>query len=253
MKYAIFITAKIVTAIIIVLAFVAAATLGLAEGLWYGYNPEAPTEQTKVTPDELKYAKVPETLTAQLPSAEVPTKPSVEPPTEYYNYPAEFQELIADATSVVIFTEPENYIKDIPLSEELQTHTYKMCAKYCISAYYNFVLAVMWAESDFDPYAIGGTNNYGLMQINGDNLPWLQENLGIYDLLDPYQNIEAGVYYLAKYLIKYHDMVAALMCYNCGEYGAISLWELDIHNTTYCNWVLSLLPYIENNTYYTYN
>lgn len=268
MKHIIFTTAKIVTAIIVILAFLAAATLGLAEGLWQGSTVATPTVRNTSTYDEATCTEAPAPTQrsteathsatnapeTQPPSTEPSsTEPPVEEPMEEYHYPAEFEELIAGATTVVIFTEPENYLKDIPLSEELQTHTYKMCAKYHISAYYNFVLTVMWAESNFDPYVIGNTNTYGLMQINGCNLPWLQENLGIYDLLDPYQNIEAGVYYLAKYVIKYHDMTAALMCYECGEYGAVSLWERDIHNTAYCTWVLSMLPYIEKNIYYSYN
>lgn len=111
---------------------------------------------------------------------------------------------------------------DLPLSEELQRYTYNRCQELGLE--YEMVLAIMWRESRFQPTAVGvnrnGTRDSGLMQINDINKKWLFEEHGIEDLLDPYQNIDAGTAMLAGYFSKYGENFA-LMAYQYGEQGML--------------------------------
>jgi len=113
-------------------------------------------------------------------------------------------------------------VMDITLSEELQRYTYNRCQELGLE--YEMVLAIMWRESRFQPSAVGvnrnGTRDSGLMQINDVNKKWLLEKHGIEDLLDPYQNIDAGTAILAKYFSKYSENYA-LMAYQYGEQGML--------------------------------
>jgi len=113
------------------------------------------------------------------------------------------------------------YIKDIPLSKSNQKHLYDTCKKYGVD--YIEALAVMTVEnSQYDPNLKyknkNGTIDYGLFQINNSNREWLKKELGITDLLDPYQNITAGVYILSDLgnRLKGHKKYIA---YNMGESG----------------------------------
>ena len=133
----------------------------------------------------------------------------------------------------------------IPLSYELQQYTYDLCVEYGIEEYYPLVLAVMQCESNYTPDVISRSNDYGIMQINACNHAWLMETLGIVDFLDPYQNIEAGVYMLSSLLNKYDDSAKALMAYNRGETGARRKWEAGIYTSDYSDKVLSALAMLE--------
>ena len=93
------------------------------------------------------------------------------------------------------------------------------CDKYGVP--YALALAVADQESRFDPDAVSGTNDYGLMQINKINFEWLRER-GI-DPLTYEGNIEAGVLILSKAINRYGDYGLALMAYNCGDDNQILL------------------------------
>lgn len=125
---------------------------------------------------------------------------------------------------------------DCPLSDELQEFTYYLCKEYYID--FNFAMAVMFVESSFHPDAISSTNDYGLMQINKINHERLSNELTINDFLNPYQNIRAGLYMLRELFEKYDKANLVLMAYNCGEYGASTLWDNGIYETSYSRKVL---------------
>ena len=84
------------------------------------------------------------------------------------------------------------------------------------------VLAIMWRESRFTTDAVNinanGTRDNGIMQINDVNRVWLKENLGIDDLMDPYQNIDAGTAMLSGLADKYGTH-KAMLAYQYGEAG----------------------------------
>jgi soluble lytic murein transglycosylase-like protein len=79
------------------------------------------------------------------------------------------------------------------------------------------VLAVMAAESNFDPMAVSAKNAQGLMQL----IPDTATRFGVRNLRDPAQNIRGGMAYL-RWLLAYFegDLALALAAYNAGE-GAV--------------------------------
>jgi Transglycosylase SLT domain/Sel1 repeat len=76
------------------------------------------------------------------------------------------------------------------------------------------VLAVMRAESNYDPFARSPKGAQGLMQL----IPETAERFGIKDSNDPSENIRGGMSYL-KWLLSFFrgNVVLALAAYNAGE------------------------------------
>ena len=120
------------------------------------------------------------------------------------------------------------------LSPELQKIMQEKCEEYGVP--YALALALADQETRFDPDAVSGTNDYGLMQINKINFEWLRER-GI-DPLTYEGNIEAGVLILSKAINRYGDYGLALMAYNCGDTGAKRLWDAGTYSTKYSREVL---------------
>ena len=112
------------------------------------------------------------------------------------------------------------YLEQIPLSYELQRYTFYRAAALGIE--YELVLALMWRESTFRIEVVSvnrnGTRDTGLMQINDVNRGWLNERYGIYNLMNPFQNIDAGTLILADLLSRYGE-AQALVAYQFGEAG----------------------------------
>lgn len=125
---------------------------------------------------------------------------------------------------------------DVPMDENLQEYTYWMADAYDID--FAFLMGLIRNESNFQVDVISGTNDYGLMQINQKNHEWLSNAVGVTDFLDPYQNIQAGLYILGNLFEKYDDPHMVLMAYNMGEGGASKLWDQGIYQSKYSNRVL---------------
>ena len=132
---------------------------------------------------------------------------------------------------------PLDKYRDIPISHELQDVALAACEEYGVLS--DVLYAVMEVESGYQLDAQKG-ECYGLMQIHSINLPWLQEQIGVTNLSDPAQNIEAGAYILGGYLERY-SLTDSLMAYNLGEGGAKAQWEQGIHETAYTRKVLACL------------
>ncbi len=81
------------------------------------------------------------------------------------------------------------------------------------------VLAVIQAESDFNPRAHSAKDARGLMQL----LPATARRFGVKDIWDPLDNIRGGMAYLS-WLLEYFDgdLERTLAGYNAGE-GAVDL------------------------------
>ena len=84
-------------------------------------------------------------------------------------------------------------------------------AKYSVDA--DLITSVIAAESNFDPRAVSKRNACGLMQL----LPETAVRLGVQNIFDPRENIEAGTRFLRELLQLYkNDLVLALAAYNAG-------------------------------------
>lgn len=106
------------------------------------------------------------------------------------------------------------------LADEYQDYTYEMCEKYGITDYYDLILIQMCCESSYNLHAVGASRYYGLMQISSASFSRLEAALGLTDIREPHQNIEAGVYLMSCLIQKYGDAQAALVCYHRGESAA---------------------------------
>lgn len=106
---------------------------------------------------------------------------------------------------------------EIPLSYDLQSYLRAVCAEYGVP--YHIALGVIQAESSFTADVSNGIC-FGYMQIHKINSGWLEEKLGVSDLLDPYQNLRAGVYILGDLYADYGDWHKTLIAYNYGPAGA---------------------------------
>ena len=75
------------------------------------------------------------------------------------------------------------------------------------------VAAVVQSESAFDTMAVSPQGALGLMQM----MPKTAEQLGVANVYDPSQNLDAGASYLASLLRRFDgDLVLALAAYNAG-------------------------------------
>ena len=94
-------------------------------------------------------------------------------------------------------------------------------ARYKVDA--DLISSVIAVESNFDPKAVSRKNARGLMQL----LPETAARLGVQNIDDPKENIEAGTRYLSELLLKYgNDLVLTLAAYNAGpervqQYGSV--------------------------------
>lgn len=85
---------------------------------------------------------------------------------------------------------------NVPMDEDLQEFIFYLSQAYGMD--FTFVMALIQRESGYNPDVISKTNDYGLMQINEINHPYLQEQLGITDFTEPYGNVRAGMFILRK-------------------------------------------------------
>lgn len=123
---------------------------------------------------------------------------------------------------------------DTPLSDDFQVYIKRICDEYNVD--FETVLGIISAESSFNINAVSD-DCIGLMQVKSIHLDELKQ-IGIIDLFDPHQNIEAGVYLYSKAIKKSDDINHALMIYNNGFSGAQQLKNNGIKETCYTKKVL---------------
>ena len=104
----------------------------------------------------------------------------------------------------------------------------------------DLVCAVMYVESKGDPNAISSRGAHGLMQIT---LPTAR-SLGVVDILNPDENIRAGVKYIAQ-LIHQYDEPSALLAYNAGA-AILSENRIPRETQRFLEQVLYLRSFLKN-------
>jgi soluble lytic murein transglycosylase-like protein len=98
-------------------------------------------------------------------------------------------------------------------------------AHYKVDA--ELINSVIAAESNFDPKAVSRKNARGLMQL----IPETAAKLGVQNVFDPRENIDAGTRYLSDLLHRYNnDLTLALAAYNAGpervqQYGRVPPYQ----------------------------
>lgn len=131
------------------------------------------------------------------------------------------------------------YLDSIPLSRELQRHTYELCRE--LEVEYPLVLGVMYVESRFQTDALRegeSADMVGVMQINSRYLPSHYKNYGVDNAYEPEDNITIGVNMLAQ-SIRRNGVVYGLMEYNMGIVNMRRCREEGVASTGYTEQVLA--------------
>jgi soluble lytic murein transglycosylase-like protein len=132
----------------------------------------------------------------------------------------------------------------IPLEDGFQDYITGLCKSYGVSV--PLVLAIIARESDFDSKLVDDNGqSFGLMQIQPQ---WHRERmrkLGVVDLLDPAQNVQVGIDYLAELLDIGKGEEYAVMFYNGGEIHANAYYKRG-EMSHYCADVMRMRDCIES-------
>lgn len=150
------------------------------------------------------------------------------------NKPIEVETQIVETKAKELKTEVKTYY-NVPLDMDLQDYIREECIDAGLDM--KLVLAIMKVESNFNPKVISSTGDFGLMQVNKVNFEEVERELGLTNMLDPYQGAKAGIFLLSK--LKWNESEhQMLMAYNIGIAGAQKLWEQGIYETDYSKKVL---------------
>lgn len=111
----------------------------------------------------------------------------------------------------LIATPPASKVVDLPPLLDVDQIVEKAARENQLDS--DFVRAVIRAESQGNAKAVSPKGAQGLMQL----MPGTAAKLGVKNIFDPNENVDAGTRYLRYLLSQYHnDPVQALAAYNAG-------------------------------------
>lgn len=113
----------------------------------------------------------------------------------------------------------ESLGKSLAIRKKVLDLVRKLAPEYGVSP--RLVMAVIWAESNFEPSAVSPKNAQGLMQL----IPETSARFNVKKPFDPEQNIRGGLAYL-RWLLAYFEGNVSLVAaaYNAGE-GAVNRYK----------------------------
>lgn len=125
---------------------------------------------------------------------------------------------------------------DIELDPDYQVYIHELCEK--IGVPFDLAIATCWKESLYRTSDSNinddGTIDAGLFQINECNWEWMREIFGeSWDPYDPYDSIDAGLFYI-QYCMQFDDDPRVfMMAYNMGPTGARKHWNKGTWSSKY--------------------
>jgi len=96
--------------------------------------------------------------------------------------------------------------------EEMPFHTEIVAAARSADLHPWLLVALVRAESNFDPSAVSRAGASGLTQL----MPATAADQGVTDVFDPAQNLDAGAGYLRAMIDRFGSLTLALAAYNAG-------------------------------------
>lgn len=122
----------------------------------------------------------------------------------------------------------------------IQVYTYIICQQYGVDYEMTFALIERESLCKWDAAGDGGSS-VGLMQVAQKWHEERMKDLGVYNLMDPFQNVKVGVDYLAEIQKKLRGTVPdedlsyyVLAAYNYGMQGARrNLWDQGVVKYSY--------------------
>ena len=136
----------------------------------------------------------------------------------------------SSSTSTKLYT-------NIPLSARFQKYIDGKCKSYGIST--NVVMGCIRTESNFQTQIMGDNGKaYGLMQVQKQWHKARMKKVGATDLLNPYENVDVGIDYLAELYGIYGNYHKALMAYNGGHAYCKRRLRMGLVNSPYSRRVM---------------
>jgi len=158
-----------------------------------------------------------------------------------WKFDREYEELLTQLVPLKLYRPGDSHVaatlkqalsQEVPVSDQRRTYSLSLSAQLddMVEYYANYydvrpelIMAVIRAESNFDPSAVSSKGAMGLMQL----MPRTAEAMNITDAFDPQQNIGGGTQYLSRLLKMFGgDERLAVAAYNAGpgrvkQYGGI--------------------------------
>jgi soluble lytic murein transglycosylase-like protein len=133
---------------------------------------------------------------------------------------------------------PDNLSK---LPEDFDEYINQVAAEtssqYGVEITPNLIKSVIKQESGFNPDATSHAGAQGLMQL----MPATAKSLGVFNSMNPYQNVKGGAKYLAQMLQKFDgSLQKALAAYNAGPHAVEKHGTIPPYKETQ-NYVASIM------------